>query len=106
MNVLRIFLLTRFYIKPILPYPKSQKLPYSRKLYGPVPPLPQEDVTSSSGGSSGGKTSGDSSGSGSSAVSKKGTGVVSNEQSNYNKRKLRAKSQEIILEVRIEITYL
>ena len=80
--------------------------PYSRKLYGPVPPLPQEDVTSSSGGSSGGKNSGESSGSGGSAVTKKSSGVVSNEQSNYNKRKLRAKSQEIILEVRIEITYL
>ena len=62
-------------------------------------------MTSSSGGSSGGKTSGESSGSGGSAVTKKGSGVVSNEQSNYNKRKLRAKSQEIILEVRAKIEY-
>ena len=77
--------------------------PYSRKLYGPVPPLPQEDVTSSSGGSSGGKNSAESSGSGGSAVTKKNNGVVSSEQSNYNKRKLRAKSQEIILEVRIPL---
>jgi hypothetical protein len=74
--------------------------PYSRKLYGPVPPLPQEDVTSSSGGSSGGKKSGNSSGSGGSAINKNTGAAVINEQTNYNKRKLRAKSQEIILEVR------
>ena len=79
--------------------------PYSRKLYGPAPPLPQEDVTSSSGGSSGGKNSGNSSGSGGSAINKKtGAGVI-NEQTNYNKRKLRAKSQEIILEVRLIIKF-
>ena len=79
--------------------------PYSRKLYGPVPPMPQEDVTSSSGGSSGGKTSGVSSGSGGSAITKKTIGGA-NEQTNYNKRRLRAKSQEIILEVRHLISVL
>mgnify|MGYP001246923977 CR=1 FL=1 len=69
--------------------------PYSRKLYGPPPSTPHEDVTSSSGGSSGGKNS---SGSGGSAGNKKNTGIT-NDQTDYNKRKLRAKSQEIILEV-------
>ena len=69
--------------------------PYSRKLYGPPPSTPHEDVTSSSGGSSGGKNS---SGSGGSAGNKKNAGIT-NDQTDYNKRKLRAKSQEIILEV-------